>query len=754
MILTRWNGNKIWQVVSGFFRNLFRSRQPFYYQLESMDCGPACLKMIAAFHGKRYTLHYLRRICHVSKTGISMQGLVNGANEIGLDALAIKLPFRSADTNSLADIPLPAIAFWDKNHFVVINSISSTSVNIADPAQGKITVSHNRFKSQWADEADQEGVVLLLQPTDKFYEHKVAPEKKPVSAIRFICKYLGSYKKYIGLLLGTLLLVSLINYLFPFLTRSIIDTGIAQRQLNFIYLVLIAQLLLYTFQTSLGFLQTWIVLHISARLTILLSSDFLFKLTRLPISFYDNRAFGEIIQRINDHRRLDNFLSASTINAIFSVFSLFVFAFILFQYNPFIFFIFLSGTALYLSWIFLFLKKRKRIDYELFNEASANNEMLYEFIYGMQEIKLQNSERKRSLKWTKAQERLFRINIKSAALIQFQDGGAFFINQFKDIIITITASALVINGKMSLGMLLATQLIVGLLNAPVQQLVSFIRTSFDAKLCLDRIVEIHGKEEEYYGTGDQPYKKVPLQDIVISNISYRYNALNNDVLKDISLTLPRGKITAIVGASGSGKTTLVKLLLGFYKPDQGSIQIGSTVLSQIPSELWRQSCGAVLQDGYIFSDTIANNISESDEVFNQEKFDNAVFVSNIRDYIDSLALKANTMIGSKGNGLSQGQKQRVLIARAVYKNPDYLFFDEATNALDTRNEHIIMDNLDNFYKGKTVVIVAHRLSTVCNADQIVVLDEGMIAEQGTHHELVEKQGIYFQLIKNQLELSS
>ncbi len=734
--------------------SFFKKKYPFFYQLESMDCGPSCLRMVAEYYGQKYTLNYLRAICFVSKTGISMQGLVQGAKTIGFGTIAIKVPFEAEkeNENSLMDIPLPAIGFWASNHFVVIYEITTKYVIIGDPAQGRIKLSHERFRNNWLTHSDNEGVVLLLQPEEAFYTNENKHKDTSKSSFYFLLNYLKGYSKYIVILLLSLIIGSGIQYLFPFFTRGIIDLGIEPKKLDVIYMILIVQLILYTFQTGITFLQNWIILHLSSRINILLTSDFLFKLTRLPISFFDTKTFGEIIQRINDHKRVENFLSVTTLATIFSAFSLVVFGFILFQYNPFVFLIFFSGTALYLFWIFFFLRRRKTIDYELFSQTSKNNELLYEYVYGMQEIKLQNSEKKRTATWMEAQKKLLKINIKSAKLGQFQDGGAFFINQFKDILITVYASIAVINGTMSIGMLLATQLMLGLLYSPVQQIVGFIRNGFETKLSLNRISEIHTKEEENYNSELPKYVDINDQ-IYIENVAFKYNELDNNVLENISFTIPKGKVTAIVGASGSGKTTLIKLLLGFYKPQLGTILIGDRNLNDIYIEEWRRNCGAVLQDGYIFSDTIANNIAESDEVINQEKLANAINTANLNEFITTLALKEKTLIGSRGNGLSQGQKQRVLIARAVYKNPNYLFFDEATNALDTQNEKTIVEKLNTFYAGKTVVVVAHRLSTVKNADQIIVLDKGIIAERGTHSELVALGGIYFNLVSNQLELS-
>ncbi len=729
---------------------------PFYHQYDRMDCGPTSLKMVAEYYGNKYSLNSLRNICHISKAGISMQGLKVGAEKIGFNTMVVKVPFTNDSGQSLQQIPLPTIAFWNQNHFIVIYKMTSKFVYVADPANGKIKLPFEQFKKSWFVEKSEEGIVLLLVPGNEFSNKFDIEDNEPESnATAFLSTYFQPYKKFLAVILATLLMGSFLLLLFPFLTKSIVDVGIHQKDIKFIYLILIAQLILYFSQTSLNFVQRWLVLHISSRINILLSSNFLKKITRLPLSFFDNKQFGDLFQRINDHRKIESFFTASTLTVLFSLFNIIVFGIVLCFYNPLIFGIFLTGSTFYFIWIIYFIRKRKLIDYQLFQEYTFNTDMMYELIQGMQEIKLQNSEQKRTEKWTESQRRLFKININSTSLSQYQDGGAFFINQLKDILITIIAATAVIRGNMSLGMLIATQYIIGQLNSPLQQIVAFIRSGYEANLSLKRIVEIHDKQEEDQGKLLTPIKAVDLhQDIIISNLSFKYNELNDYVLKDVNLSIPKGKVTAIVGASGSGKTTLVKLLLGFYQPTDGSIYVGTTNLAKISSPNWRDQCGAVMQDGYIFSDSIADNIAESDKIVDFDKLKEAVEIANISDYIDSLALKHNTQIGSQGNGISQGQRQRMLIARAVYKNPNYLFFDEATNALDAKNEKIIVGNLERFYKSKTVIIVAHRLSTVKNADKIIVLENGTVVEQGFHKELVEAKGGYYDLVSNQLELGS
>ncbi|MDB4926574.1 peptidase domain-containing ABC transporter [Mucilaginibacter sp.] len=730
------------------------NRFPFYNQYDRMDCGPTCLRMIASYYGKDYSLNYLRKVCHISRAGISLEGLKVGSEKIGFKAIGVSLPF-DGDEQSLQSAPLPCIAFWRQQHFVVIYKTEKDYIYIADPAKGKIKLTTNQFATNWIVDNTTQGIALLLIPTEAFQTTIVTDPENNSDTLKFFGGYLKSYKKYIYLIIISLLTGSVLLLLFPFLTKAVVDVGITNKNLYFIYILLLAQLILYTSQTALNFFQRWLILHISSRVNILLSSDFVYKLTKLPIHFFDTKQFGDLFQRINDHRKIETFFTASSLSVVLSVFNIIVFGIVLAFYNPLIFAVFLLGSVVYFIWIFYFTSKKRIIDYQLFQESSNNSDMLYELIQGMQEIKLQNSEEKRTVRWAKSQERLFKINVESNIINQYQDGGAFFITQLKDILINIIAAIAVIKGNMSLGMLIATQFIIGQLNGPIQQIVAFIRNGYEAKLSLNRIVEVHDKLEEDAGKKNEPVSTHQIQDnIMLDNLSFRYNELTPYVLKNVTLKIPKGKVTAIVGSSGSGKTTLVKLLLGFYTPTQGTITVGSTNIETLTSKQWRSQCGAVMQDGFIFSDTIANNIAESDTKVDWDKLKNAVEVANIKDYIESLSLNFNTQIGAQGNGISQGQRQRILISRAVYKDSYYLFFDEATNALDANNEKIIIENLEKFYKTKTVIIVAHRLSTVKNADQIIVLENGQIVEQGNHTELIANRANYYELVKNQLELGN
>ena len=680
---------------------------PYYQQHDTMDCGPTCLKMIAVYYGQNYTLEYLRSKSYFSRNGVSLKGIMEAAETIGFRTMSIKVPLYSEGNEhiGLSEAPLPCIVHWDQKHFVVVYKYSRKYVWIADPANGKHKLNHKEFQRHWISD-DGKGIALLLDTTPNFFEQEQeAIEKRGFS---FLIKYLSPYKKLIFQLSIGLLLGSLFQLIFPFLTQSIVDIGIQNQNIGFIWLILIAQLMVFVGQTGVSLLQSWILLHISTRINVSLVSDFLVKLMKLPIGFFDTKMIGDLLQRIGDHTRIESFLTGSTLSILFSLINLLVFGAVLLIYNINIFLIFFCSSIVYFLWIFLFLKKRKEVDYQRFSELSQNQSSLIELIEGMQEIKLQNSEYKHRRIWTNIQARLFHANIRSLAISQYQDTGASSINKLKDIFISFVAAKAVVDGTMTLGMMLAVQYIVGQLNAPLFQMVGFIRTAQDAKISLERLNEIHNKEEE--GKEEIGLEIMPENaDITFDKVSFRYNELEEDVLKDINLTIPSGKVTAIVGTSGSGKTTLVKLLLGFYK-------LGNTMVSNIKKSLWREKCGAVMQDGYIFSNTIANNVAESDESVDRAKLLKAVKIANIQEFIEGLPLSYNTNIGAKGNGISQGQRQRLLIARAVYKNPDFLFFDEATNALDSKNEKIIVENLDQFFAGKTVVIISQRMSTVKNAD--------------------------------------
>jgi ATP-binding cassette subfamily B protein len=725
---------------------------PHYKQLDAMDCGATCLRMIAKYYGKTYTSQTLRNRSHITREGVSLLGISDAAESICFRTMGVKTTLEKLEKEKV----YPFIAHWNQNHFVVVYEITKDKVYVADPGAGKITYSKEEFLSHWAsteENGEKLGVALLLEPTPNFYEQ--SDEKADRTKFSFLFKYLKPHKKLIWQLILGLIFGSLIQLIFPFLTQSVVDFGIANNNLSFITLVLIAQLVLMISQTAVSFIRSWIMLHTSTRINISLISDFLIKLMRLPIGYFDTKMTGDLMQRIGDHSRIESFLTGQTLSVLFSFVNFVIFGIILAYYSIKIFVVFLIGSALYVLWILLFMKKRRELDHKRFEVASKEQSNKIQLIQGMQEIKLQNAEKQMRWGWERIRIKLFKVSIKSLALGQYQASGTVFLNETKNLLISFLAAYSVVTGDITLGMMLAIQYIIGQLNAPVDQFIEFVQSFQDAKISLERLGEIHNKEDEE----DINEEKITIfpsdKSINIQNIEFQYDKPHGEiVLKDVSLKIPENKITAVVGTSGSGKTTLVKLLLGFYELNKGQITIGETPLKNYSMEWWRSKVGTVMQDGFIFNESIARNIAVGEENVDIQRLIESVKIANIQEFIESLPLGYNTKIGSEGHGLSQGQKQRILIARAVYKEPEYLFFDEATNALDANNEKIIMDNLNKFFKGRTVVIVAHRLSTVKNADQIVVIEKGEIVETGTHEELTALKGAYYELVKNQLELGS
>ncbi|MFC0185422.1 bacteriocin-processing peptidase. Cysteine peptidase. MEROPS family C39 [Pseudarcicella hirudinis] len=736
----------------------------FYQQHDQMDCGPTCLRMIAKHYGRNLNLQKLRDLSGFSRDGISMLGIAEACESIGFKSLGVRLSFSQLVDES----PFPCIIHWQQNHFIIIYHIKKPSliqllkgnkeemVYLADPAKGLRILSKSAFCEHWATtqtDGIPEGIALLLEPTPAFYETEDEPPKS--FSLKYLSSYLWQYKKMLFQLIVGLLLGSGLQLAFPFLTQSIVDVGIQTHNLQFIYVILAAQLMLFASRTVVEFIRSWILLHISIRINLSILSDFLIKLMKLPMSFFDTKMFGDIMQRIDDHHRIEQFLTGQTLNTLFSMISLLIFGGVLIIYSPAIFIIFLIGSVFYTFWVMLFLNERRKLDYKMFDVAAKNQGSLVALIQGMQEIKLNNAEHLKRWEWERIQTKKFQFQTKGLALNQYQQTGAFFLNEGKNILITFFAAKSVIDGQLSLGTMLAIQYIIGQLNAPIESLIQFVQTAQSAKISLERLNEIHEMQDEE--PKDQPkMQALPgNKSLQLHQLNYTYPGAGNEaVLKDLNLTFPAGKVTAIVGMSGSGKTTLLKLLLKFYDLNKGDILVGPNSLKNISSKLWRSKCGVVMQDGFIFSDTIARNIAVSEEVPDIGRLYHACKVANILEFVESLPLGFNTKIGAEGNGISQGQKQRLLIARAVYKNPEYLFFDEATNALDANNEKKILENLEQFFLGRTVIVVAHRLSTVKNADQIVVLDKGRIIESGTHETLTQKRGEYFNLVRNQLELGN
>ncbi len=732
---------------------LFNKKFPFFKQFDQMDCGPACLKMISKFYGKNSHIENIRLNSSLNKDGVSIFGISVAAEKLGFKSFAVKISFEKLKFEA----PLPCIVHWDQNHFVVVYKIDKKYVYIADPSKDLLKYTYIDFNKFWITDKKEDterGIALLLEPSNRFYTPDIneIPKENINYAITGVLNYLWGFKKlifqiFLGILAGTLLQI-----IFPFLTKSIIDIGINTSNLSFIYLVLIGQIVLFAGKTVIDFIRSWILLHISTRLNVSIISDFLIKLMKLPISFFDAKMIGDIMQRIGDHHRIESFLTSTSLNLLFSLITLVVFGIILAFFNFKIFFIFISCSVIYLFWILIFLKRRKILDFHKFEYSSKNQSILVQLIYGIQEIKLNNCEISKRWEWDNIQAKLFKFNIRSLYLNQFQQTGAFFINETKNIFITFLAATSVINGELTLGGMLAILYIIGQLNSPVEQLVQFIQLAQDAKLSLNRLNEIHQLKDE---DPDDVITNDILNsgDINIQSLSFSYDASNNTtVLKNINLNIESGKTTAIVGTSGSGKTTLLKLLLRYYSIKNGIIQIGGRDINTYSHSFWRSQCGVVMQDGFLFSDSIINNITIGRKEFDKEKFENAIDVSNLREFIDNLPLGYNTKIGAEGNGISQGQKQRILIARAVYKNPQYILFDEATNALDASNENIIQNKLSIFFQNRTAIIVAHRLSTVKNADKIIVLNNGEVVEIGNHKDLISNKRHYYDLVKNQLEL--
>ncbi|RHR93625.1 peptidase domain-containing ABC transporter [Parabacteroides sp. AF14-59] len=726
---------------------------PHFHQLDAADCGPTCLRMIAKYYGRTYAIRYLREHAYITREGVSMLGISDAAEQIGFRTMGVRITLEQLQT----EISLPCILHWNQRHFVVCYKIKKGKYYIADPAASRGVFDEDEFGRCWFStpvEGKDTGTALLLEPGPDFYEREDVEDQEN-RKLSYFFRYLTPYKRELFQLILGMLTVSILQLIMPFLTQSLVDTGIRDSNLSFITLILIAQLVIFIARLSVDFIRSWILLHVNTRINIALISDFLAKLMRLPLHFFDTKMVGDIMQRIGDHNRIEAFMTGTSISTLFSFVNFIVFGFVLAYYDLNILGLFLLGNGLYVTWILLFMKYRRELDIKRFAQAASEQSNLFQLITGMQEIKLNNCETEKRWEWERIQVKLFKISIKGLALGQYQQIGSVFFNQTTNILISFLAARAVVSGEMTLGMMMSLIYIVGQLTSPIEQFIGFARSFQDAKISLERLGEIHQREDEEQTLALKVNTLPENQTLYIEDVSFSYDGADRDyVLEHINLTIPQHKVTAIVGASGSGKTTLIKLLLGFYEPNKGNIKIGDLSLKNMNPHVWRARTGCVMQDGFLFSDSIAKNIAIGEEVIDKERLLHAVTVANIRDFIDSLPLGYNTKIGMEGNGVSQGQRQRILIARAVYKNPEFIFLDEATNALDANNEREIMEHLHQFYKGRTVVVVAHRLSTVRDADNIVVLDKGQVVEEGTHEELTARRGIYYKLVKNQLELGS
>lgn len=732
------------------------TRFPHNFQLDATDCGIACLRMIARHYKKRIPYKWLREKIPVSREGVSLLSISEGAGLLGFKTVGVLVSFEQL----CKKVPFPCIAHWGQNHFVVVWKAKKTrkgwKVYVADPAKGLLQYNEQEFCRAWLStrkQGEDRGVVLLLEPTAAFFSRRDEGDKM---SLKYLFTYLRRYKKYMAQVFMGLLITSMIQLIFPFLTQALVDTGINYKNMHFVYIVLAAQLMLFFSRRAVEFVRSWLMLHMSARISLSILSDFLLKLMKLPLSFYDGKMTGDIYQRIADHGRIEHFVTFEPFNVLFSFFNLIVFSVVLASYNVPILLVFFGGSLCYLLWLLLFIGKRKEFDYKFFDIQAKGQNYIIELINGMNEVKLNNCGEMKRWEWEHLQAERFDMSVRRMSLNQLQYNGSTFINELKNIVITIMTATAVIDDRMTLGMMLAIQYIIGQLNGPLMQSIQFIYTVQDARISLERLSEVHDKPEE---DAAGPYKCKELAAdaaIAVEHLTFQYDGPKSPkVLDDISLEIPNGKVTAVVGASGSGKTTLIKLLLGFYPPVAGTIRVGDKLLEEYSVQWWRGTCGTVMQDGYIFSDTIARNIGMCMEhQVDEERMKLAAETANIAEFIETLPLRYNTKIGQEGLGLSQGQKQRILIARAVYKNPAFIFFDEATNSLDAGNEKVITHRLDSFFAGRTAVVVAHRLSTVRHAHQIVVLDHGRIVERGTHEALIAEQGYYYNLIKDQLELGN
>jgi ATP-binding cassette subfamily B protein len=725
---------------------------PFVKQPDAMDCGPACLKMVAGFYKMNFSLESLRKKCYITREGVSFLGLSEAADSLGFRTIGVKVHFEILNEN----VPFPCIVHWRQKHFVVVYKIKNDKIWIADPAVGLMKITREEFVQNWGStvvDGKPAGLVLIIEPTPALFDNENEPDK--TNGFKFLFKYFRLYRKYLYQLVLGLVLGSCIQLVIPFLTQSIIDIGLNNNDIGFIYLILFAQLALVFGRMSVEFIRGWLLLHIGSRVNVAVISGFLQKLMSLPVAFFDTKLTGDILQRIEDNNRIEEFLTSASLNILFSFFNLIVFGIVLAVYSIKILALFLTGSLLYILWVSIFMKSRAALDHQRFKLMSVSGNKLINIVNGMQEIKLTQSELSMRWDWEKLQATLFGLKIRGLSIIQYQSAGATFINEITNVLITVVAATAVLKGNMTLGMMLAVQFIIGQLNVPVSQIIGFFRMSQDAKMSLDRLAEVHNLQEEE-PEPEMKVRKLPdKKDIYINSLSYQYEGPRSPfALKDIDLFIEGNKVTAIVGTSGSGKTTLLKMLLGFYHPVAGEILVGDTRLSNLSLKVWREKVGAVMQDGFLFPDTIAANIAPGSEDINEEKLIRAVDIANIKGFIESLPLGYNTKIGANGHGLSEGQKQRLLIARVIYKDPDIIIFDEATNSLDANNEKAIVENLAGFFEDKTVIVVAHRLSTVRDADKIVVLDSGRIIETGTHESLIGKRGAYYNLVKNQLELGN
>jgi ATP-binding cassette subfamily B protein len=728
----------------------------FYHQLTSTDCGAACLAMITSFFGKKYALPQIKALFEFTRIGVTMQDIVDSSQKTGFDAKVLKLT-----TEELMTFPFPVILYWKQEHFLVYECVkeqkNDTIFYLSDPAYGRVKLNKSDFESAWKGTNDK-GIAVALQPNENFEKIQLLSNtKKSLFSLPIYTQIKAFFAKNKSRYLFAFLLIIIglaANWAIPFIFQRVIDDGISSKQINVVLYFLLAQFVLFLSYFFSDFLSNLILTKFNFILSVELKQSLLKKLMKLPINFFDTRLNTETLQRIGDQNKIQQFVTWKGIEFVLNVLNIIIFGSILLYYNYIIFIVYFFLTILSVLWILLFLKRRAILEYAMFLKQSENSNIIYEFIMNMPEIKINNAQTKTINRITKLQEGLNKLELRSLFLNIYQLIGVHFLSKFKELISIAICAYFIINGNMSLGVLLSVSYVIGQLVSPTNNLIYSVKDVQDAKIANERISEIHDNENEDVGKNHH-IKNTAIDNIHISNLSFKYpGKFSPYVLQNINFSIKKNTVTAIVGASGSGKTTLLKLLLAYYHIEHGNIYLNDKNINEIFSDEWRNNCGIVLQDGKIFSGTIAENIAISDPEIDLDKLIRVCKASSILDFISHLPMKFDTKIGSSGIQLSGGEMQRILIARALYKNPQFIFLDEATSSLDAENEKIIHDNLQEFFVGKTVLIIAHRLSTVKNADQIVVLKNGQICEKGTHTQLVINKGEYFNLVKNQLELGN